>query len=104
MSIIWQQPPTPLAARRGRPSTYTPIFAELQNRPGEWAKIAEGQANQSQVSRLRVTYPGAEITSRKTPQGTFDLFARYPMKNRRAGTRITGPIETTDRDDTLTLD
>lgn len=76
--IQWEEPTVTVRKSAGPPSKYAPIFEALKERPGAWAVIAEGQANRSQVSRLKRIYPGFEMTTRPHSSGEgYNIFARF---------------------------
>lgn len=39
MELTWEQPPT-INKGRGAPPKYAPVLANLQERPGEWARLS----------------------------------------------------------------
>jgi hypothetical protein len=77
--IKWEEPPTD---RRSR--GYGDMAEPLRDKPGEWAKVAEGissptLANSIKQARVKSFAPAGsfEAVSRKNPDGGVDIYARY---------------------------
>jgi hypothetical protein len=53
------------------------FVAALKARPNRWAIYTEGSKNAVIVSMAKKKFPDTEWTSRKQPDGTFTIYARY---------------------------
>lgn len=79
-NIVWQDPPAD-----GR-SRWAEVANALRARPGQWALVASGASSSlaTQIrSGRRVAFRPArsfEATSRKRPDGKYDIYARAVAK------------------------
>jgi len=73
--FVWEDPPPD---GRGL-VVLSVILDELRARPGEWARVAaySTPASAGPIAR-RLKNAGAEATSRKLPDGTGGVWARWP--------------------------
>lgn len=78
--IEWNDPPV----RHRRTHNWEPVAAALKERPGQWAKVAAGDAHRQtpyniangQINAFKPA--GAfEGRSRIAADGTYDVYARY---------------------------
>jgi hypothetical protein len=78
--IKWATPPAKRTGTRsgGRKLGATARFVEvLKTRPNKWAIYKSNANNAVTVSTAKKAYPQTEWTSRKNPDGTFTLYARF---------------------------
>ena len=68
LELEWMEPPESLTS--GPRGKHAAIVAELQKRPGEWARVQKGMKSNSLASHLRKR--GAEATTRNF----FTLFSK----------------------------
>lgn len=66
----------PEAPRTGRPNKTIPQVEELKAHPGEWAVLRRGAKFTAAGSAHRNL--GCEVKTRKQPNGTFDIYVRWP--------------------------
>lgn len=75
MTLEWGDPPS--ARRKGK---WAPVFAGLEDRPGDWAKLSENTTRNaySLAGRLRKLGEGEfEFTSRAYGDGNAGVWGRY---------------------------
>ena len=75
MTLEWGDPPK--ARRKGK---WASVFAELELRPGKWAKLSENESRNaySLAGRLRKSAgPGFEFTSRSSGDGKAGVWGKY---------------------------
>lgn len=77
--LIWKEPPPD--SRGPRAGTSARILAQLKAHPGEWALVATGASiNALGGFRPQFKHAGCEVMGRTAPDGTGQLFARFPAK------------------------
>ena len=81
--IKWEEPPESKTGGNTN-SKWRVVADQLKERPGKWALIAESKpyavyATYVNKGRLAAFTPAGafEGTSRKKPDGNFDIYARY---------------------------
>ena len=75
MTVEWSEPPA--ARRKGK---WAQVFKELEDRPGDWAKLSENTTRNaySLAGRLRKIGGGDfEFTSRSFGDGNAGVWGRY---------------------------
>jgi hypothetical protein len=79
LGLKWGDPPG--AGRRVYDNTkWARIADALRERPGEWALVTENGTSGSNSNALHLLArrgPGFEVTSRKQPDNTVNVWARY---------------------------
>lgn len=77
--LKWQDPPQDPRGRKPGHGRWKMVADELRSRPGEWALVLVGSA--SNVQRIKrgedSMGPGFDATSRRRPDGKFDVYARF---------------------------
>lgn len=74
--IVWEEPP----AVPGAYTDYRAIELQLRENPGRWARVLTGLTTQGTAASRsdRMKKRGLEAVTRKTPDGTWSLWARFP--------------------------
>ena len=80
-NIKWQDPKPAYQGNRNTKNGRTAGFVEiLKTRPNEWAVYRTGHPNCGIITYGKRTFKNTEWTSRRNPDGTYDIFARYIKK------------------------
>lgn len=77
--IKWATPPAKRTAHTSnrRLGAIARFVEVLKTRPNKWAIYKTDSSNAVTVSTAKKAYPQTEWTSRKNPDGTFTLYARF---------------------------
>jgi hypothetical protein len=73
-SIEWVDPPPP---PRGRYRDVKGFIAKLQANPGQWAVVRKDAPSHNERQYLQRC--GVEAVSRSNGDGTFTIYARWPV-------------------------
>lgn len=74
--IEWADPPPTNHSRSRRADEIKAMVAQLKERPRQWALVCRGMRSSGSVVPWQ--RHGCEVALRKTCEGTWDIYARWP--------------------------
>lgn len=77
-AIVWETPKPAYGGNSKKRNGRTAAFvAVLKTRPNEWAVYRKSHPNCGIITYGKRTFKNTEWTSRRNPDGSFDIYARY---------------------------